>query len=111
MKRRFLYPFAVAFMGVALTFTSCSNGPKKEFNKLLLEVADNDATVDANDWTRIKTFLDNNKARFKDFYKNGELDEDAVEDYIEDFFENRRPPKTISFTNVAIKVNFYLERS
>jgi len=111
MKRRFLYPFAVAFMGVALTFTSCNNGPQKEFNKLLLEVAENDATVDANDWTRIKTFLEKNKARFKDFFKNGELDEDAVEDYIEDFFENRRPPKTISFTNVAIKVNFYLERS
>ncbi|MGI6223636.1 MAG: hypothetical protein ACOYJG_08505 [Prevotella sp.] len=111
MKKKLIYTLVAVIMGASFTLTSCGNGAKKEFNKLLLEVADNDATVDGNDWAKIKDFLDKNKARFKDFFKGGKLDEEKVEEYIEDFFENRRPPKNISFTNVAIMVNFYLERS
>ena len=111
MKRKLEYPLVASLLCVSLALASCGNGAKRELNKLLLEVAEGDATVDSGDWAKITDFLDKNKSRFKSFYKDGRLNSEAVEEYIEDFFAHRRPPKTISFTNVAIKVNFYLERS
>lgn len=108
------YIVSIALLALALTVASCGNGAKKDFNKLLLELADNDQTVDSNDWRKIADYLDRNKAHFKEFYDHGQLDVDDVEDYISDFFEHRRPPKHISFTGIGVRMpsfHIYLERS
>lgn len=112
MKRIYTY-LGMAVVGLTLSLTACRDSAKGELNKLLLEVADDDQTVDAAEWSRIAAFIDGHKAHFKNFYHGSDLDIDEVEDYIEDFFEHRRPPKRIKFTGIGgnIRVNFYLERS
>ena len=103
-----------AFLALTLTVASCGNGPRKEFNKLLLELADADQTIDGNDWQKIAYFLDRNKAHFKEFYDHGQIDVDDVEDYISDFFEHRRPSKHIAFQGIGAKqptFHIYVERS
>lgn len=104
----------LAFL-LAMTLASCGNKHKKEFNKLLLELADTDKTIDHSDWMTIENYLDGQKANFKDFYDGDKIDVDAVKEYITDFFEHRRPSKEINFVGVGnsayLKVNFYLERS
>lgn len=104
----------IVFLALALTVASCGNGAKKDFNKLLLELADKDQTVDSNDWRKIADYLDRNKAHFKEFYDHGQLDVDDVEDYISDFFEHRRPSKKIAFMGIGMRMpsfHIYLERS
>lgn len=100
----------LALILLSIVLTGCDNS-KKQLNALLIEVADKDQTVDAADWNRIVNFLTDNKAHFKDFFHGDDLDEEEVEEYVEDFFAKRRPPKTITFANYKVKVNFYLERS
>lgn len=103
-----------ALLALTLTVASCGNGPRKEFNKLLLELADADQTIDGNDWQKIAHFLDHNKAHFKEFYDHGQIDVDDVEDYISDFFEHRRPSKHIAFQGIGAKqptFHIYVERS
>lgn len=103
-----------AFLALTLTVASCGNGSRKEFNKLLLELADADQTIDGNDWQKIAHFLDRNKAHFKEFYDHGQIDVDDVEDYISDFFEHRRPSKHIAFQGIGAKqptFHIYVERS
>ena len=103
-----------ALLALTLTVASCGNGPRKEFNKLLLELADADQTIDGNDWQKIAHFLDRNKAHFKEFYDHGQIDVDDVEDYISDFFEHRRPSKHIAFQGIGAKqptFHIYVERS
>ena len=46
MKRKLEYPLVASLLCALLALTSCGNGAKKELNKLLLEVAEGDATVD-----------------------------------------------------------------
>lgn len=104
----------VALLALTLSVASCGNGSRKEFNKLLLELADADQTIDGNDWQKIADFLDRNKAHFKEFYDHGQIDEDDVEDYISDFFEHRRPSKHIAFQGIGAKqptFHIYVERS
>lgn len=104
----------IALLALALTVASCGNGAKKDFNKLLLELADRDQTIDSNDWQKITEYLDRNKAHFEEFYDHGQLDVDDVEDYISDFFEHRRPSKRIAFTGIGGRqpsFHIYLERS
>lgn len=112
MKRTSIYLMA-AILCLSLTLAACRDSARDGLQRLLVEVAADDGTVDAADWERITAFLDGHKARFKDFYHGDRLDTDAVEDYIEDFFEHRRPPRKIRFTGIGgdIRVNFYLERS
>lgn len=103
-----------ALLALTLTVASCGNGPRKELNKLLLELADADQTIDGNDWQKIAHFLDHNKAHFKEFYDHGQIDVDDVEDYISDFFEHRRPSKHIAFQGIGAKqptFHIYVERS
>lgn len=103
-----------ALLALTLTVASCGNGPRKELNKLLLELADADQTIDGNDWQKIAYFLDRNKAHFKEFYDHGQIDVDDVEDYISDFFEHRRPSKHIAFQGIGAKqptFHIYVERS
>ena len=104
----------IGWLSVAmLLLMACGGGKLKELNHLLLDVADKDAVIDASEWEQIVEFLDGQKAHFKDFYEDGQLDVDDVKDYIEDFFENRRPPKKVDIQagRRTLGVNFYLERS
>ena len=99
------------FAGVLLA--ACGGSEKKALNRLLLDVADKDEVIDATEWEQITEFLDGQKAHFKDFYKDGELDIEEVKEYVENFFEGRRPPKKIDIQagRRTLGVNFYLERS
>ncbi len=104
----------IAAAMLALLTAGCTGGAKKDFGRLLVELADNDQTIDAADWQQITDFLERNKAHFKDFYNNGQIDVEEVEDYISDFFEHRRPSKHIAFQGVGGKqptFSIYLERS
>ena len=104
----------IGWLSVAmLLLMACGGGQKKEFNRLLLDVADKDEVIDATEWEQIVEFLDGQKAHFKDFYDDGQLDVDEVKEYINDFFDNRRPPKKIDIQagQKTLGVNFYLERS
>ena len=108
------HSMCVAVAALALLAVSCTDGAKKDFGRLLVELADSDRTIDAGDWQKITDYLDRNKAHFKDFYNNGQLDADEVEEYINDFFEHRRPSKHITFQGVGGKqpsFHIYLERS
>lgn len=100
---------------ILVTFTSC-NKAQKGFNSLLIELADNDATIDANDWMKLKGYLVDHKTKLSSFFSNREIDIEKVKSYIIDFFSNRRPPKTICFFGINggskyLTVKFYLERS
>lgn len=105
----------IAFLSllIIIVTAACGNGQRRDFNHLLLKLADSDMTIDSHDWTEISQYLDRNKAHFKEFYKDGNIDTKAVEDYVSDFFAHRRPPKKIRFTFASgnIAFHFYLERS
>lgn len=107
------------FFGLVLTLivglTGCGNRHKQELNHLLLELADGDQIIDHSDWMTIESFLDAQKNHFKEFYDGDRLNAEAVKTYVADFFEHRRPARTITFIGVGeqafLRVNFYLERS
>lgn len=102
---------------LVLTFfviAGCGSSAQRDFNHLLLELADADQTISHDDWMKIESFLDSQKTHFGDFYSGDQLKVEAVKEYIKDFFEHRRSPKTIAFIGVGaeyLKVNFFLERS
>lgn len=103
-----------AWLALALTVVGCGNGAKKELNKMLIEMADKDQTVDSKDWQQLIDYLDRNKAHFKDFYKDGQIEPEKVQEYISDFFDSRRPPKEIRFVGIGgkeLSFSIYLERS
>ena len=106
--------FAIT-IALSLTMTSCRDNYTKEFNRLLIDLADNDQTIDRDDWSEIEKFLDSQKANFRDLFENDEINVNRVKEYISDFFERRRPSKEIMFVGVGgkeyLNVNFYLERS
>ena len=95
--------------------TSCKDKHTKEFNRLLLELADNDQTIDRDDWGEIEKFLDSQKANFRFLFNDDDININGVKEYISDFFERRRPSKEIMFVGIGgkeyLNVNFYLERS
>lgn len=105
--------FAALLLVLSMVFAGCGGNSKKELNHLLLELADGDQLIDGGDWARLEAFLDEQKANFREFYKDGELDVDEVKEYVDDFFGGRRPAKEIQFAvgKTALNVNFYLERS
>lgn len=96
-------------------FVGCGDSHTKDLNRLLLDLADKDETIDRDDWAEIEKFLDSQKAHFGDFYEKGQVDVDEVKEYISDFFDRRRPSKEIQFVGVGgkeyLNVNFFLERS
>lgn len=103
----------ITLLGLAL-LCGCTSGAKRDFNRLLVELAADDGTIDGHDWEQITAFLDKQKAHFKDFYDDGKLDTDDVEEYITDFFAHRRPPKEIRFTGIGndrMSFRIYIERS
>lgn len=95
--------------------TGCTGKEKRQFNRLLTELAEQDHVIDASDWKKISVYLNDNKTRFSDFYRDNRLDEKAVEDYISKFFEHHRPSFKVRFVGVGSQgpmvANFYLERS
>lgn len=98
-----------------LSLSSCSKKGDKELNKLLVELADADMTIDREDWERLEDYLDANQAHFKAWYADGQLNVDLVKQHIRDLFERRHAEKPIKFVGIGgaehLKVNFYLERS
>ena len=57
-----------AMMVVVVSFvTSCGNSEKRYLNALLVELAADDATIDAADWTEITDYIDGQKNHFKNF--------------------------------------------
>lgn len=103
-----------ALLSLALVSVGCGNGARKEFNKMLLELADKDQTVDAHDWQQMADYLDRNKAHFKEWFADGQLDAGALRAYIRDFFGHRRPAKEVRFVGLdgeAVAFHIYVERS
>lgn len=103
-----------ALLALSLVSVGCGNGAKKEFNKMLLELADKDQVIDNSDWKQLSDYLDRNKVNFKDFFEGGQLDMSAVKEYISDFFEHRRPSKEVSFVGIGgrdLSFRIYVERS
>ncbi|PTL32894.1 hypothetical protein C7120_11510 [Prevotella sp. oral taxon 376] len=93
---------------------SCGDKSQKEFGRLLTELAGQDETVDRADWQRIADFLDKNKAHFSDLYDGNGLKAEAVKEYIQDFFDHRRPAKDISFAGIdeePLSFRIFLEQS
>ncbi|MGI6242011.1 MAG: hypothetical protein ACOYJK_00505 [Prevotella sp.] len=99
---------------LVLMSTGCGNKAKKEFNQILLELADKDQMIDAEDWKQIVAFLERNKANFKDFIRDGEVDAEEVQKYVSDYFEHRRPAKEVKFVGIGeqdLTFHIYMERS
>ncbi len=114
MKKIFKALIILFVVFVSSTFVACTDSAKKDFNHLLIEVAGNDYTIDRDEWHKLQSFIDENKAHFKEFYHDGQLDKESVKKYITDFFSKRRDAHEINFVGLAdepIKVNFFLERS
>jgi len=107
--------FIAAFISIFVLVTSCKDNHTKDFNRLLLELADNDQTIDRDDWVEIEKYLDSQKANFRFLFDDDNISIQGVKEYIQDFFERRRPSKEIQFVGIGGKefmnVNFYLERS
>lgn len=102
------------FLFATFCLAGCVNNTKKDFNKLLMELAGKDQTIDHDDWIAIENYLDGQKVHFKDLYQDGLLNKEAVQKYIEDFFSHRRDSGKISFIGMedqTLNVHFYLERS
>lgn len=105
---------ALLVVSIAIV-TSCGSGKKKELNRLLLELAADDHTIDHKDWTAIASLLNSRKEDFADFYDGETIKTDAVKQYITEFFAGRRPATSIAFVGIGndkfMTVKFYLERS
>lgn len=107
--------YIVVFL-LATLLAGCTDKKAKELDRLLVEVAGEDATVDGDEWNRVVEFLDRNKAHFGKFYDDGgELLVDEVKQYVSDLFARRRPPMEIDLSGAGsaepLAVHFYLERS
>lgn len=118
MKRLFdiiLLSFTLLTILGSLLMTSCGD-PNKEFDSLLSRLGGKDKVIDSNDWQQILEYLDSNKAKMKDFYVDGKLDNEALQKHIVDYFKGRRNPIDIQFEGIGsvkpyLSVKFYLERS
>ena len=110
------YGFALLLSGLLVVVAaSCGNRDQREFNRMLVSLAADDATIDSDDWGKIAGYLDEHKAHFGEFYTDGQIDYDKLEDYISEYFDDRRPSVDIRFDGMngggALAVKFYLERS
>ena len=114
--KNIIYPIICLILTVCvLSVSGCGNSNKKEFNRLLLTLAESDRTIDNNDWKKIESSITSAKENFEEFYEDGRLDTEKVKIYIEEFFKNRRPSIEVSFVGTGsdgrISAKFYLERS
>ena len=67
---------------------SCSNSARNEFDRLLVTLAADDATIDHADWEKIVSYIDANKAKLSDFYDGDTLSVEKVKTYISKMFDN-----------------------
>lgn len=114
--KNIIYPIICLILTVCvLSVSGCGNSNKKEFNRLLLTLAESDHTIDNNDWKKIESSITSAKENFEEFYEDDRLDTEKVKTYIEEFFKNRRPAIEVSFVGIGgdgrITAKFYLERS
>ena len=114
--KNIIYPIICLILTVCvLSVSGCGNSNKKEFNRLLLTLAESDRTIDNNDWKKIESSINSAKENFEEFYEGDRLDTEKVKTYIEEFFKNRRPSIEVSFVGIGgdgrITAKFYLERS
>lgn len=102
---------------VVLALSSCGRASKAEqqLNRLLRDVAENDHTIDSQDWSKIRTLIESQSDEFNQFYNDGQLDKSLVKTYITEFFKDRRPSFDVAFVGIDasdnLAVDFYLERS
>lgn len=115
MNKNFFLSLIFAVAATALSLCSCADDAHTDFDRLLVQLAADDATIDSGDWSKIVAFIDAHKAKMGDFYSNGNIDAERVKTYISDMFADRRPPLQIAFTGIGqtrdLSVKFYLERS
>lgn len=114
--KNIIYPIICLILTVCvLSVSGCGNSNKKEFNRLLLTLAESDRTIDNNDWKKIESSITSAKENFEEFYEDDRLDTEKVKTYIEEFFKNRRPSIEVSFVGIGgdgrMTAKFYLERS
>lgn len=94
--------------------TGCRDGVKKQFDRLVVELAGDDGDISADDWAKMRRFLEDNRAKVDDFFDGDNIDGNAVKEYIAELFANRRPPKEINFSGISdspVAVDIWLERS
>lgn len=115
MDKRFHTILLAAITTLIMAIAGCSDQTHTDFDRLLVELASKDSTIDSDDWSKITSFIESHKAEMDDFYDNGNINANAVKSYISDLFANRRPPLDIKFTGIGtakfMSVKFYLERS
>lgn len=95
-------------------FMSCGNRAEKDLNRLLTDMIKDDHAIDHDEWMELKEFLDANKLHFERFYRDGQVDAEAIKQYIKNWAEKRRDEQQINFSGMetaTLKVNFFLERS
>lgn len=114
MKIKRLLTYTLLIVASFTITTGCRDGVKKQFDRLVVGLADKDSDINADDWKLIKQFLEDNRAKMGDFYDGDNIDNEEVKEYITELFANRRPPKEIRFSGIADKpvtVDIWLERS
>lgn len=116
MKKFQIHIIIVLTLLVAGSVCSCRDAREKEFDSLIVSLAETDGEIDFDDWNEIVTFVNDNKARLTKFVTDGEIDTEAVKEYISNFFLHRHPSQEIAFNGAGaasqfMAVKFYLERS
>lgn len=114
--KNIIYPIICLLLTVCImSIIGCGNSDKKEFNRLLLTLAESDHTIDNDDWKKLESYITSKEQEFDDFYENDKIDADRVKTYITEFFKNRRPATEVKFVGVGkdwyLTAKFYLERS
>lgn len=114
MKELLRTVLCLSIVVVMLAASGCGNSRKRELNRLLVELAASDQTIDASDWAKITGYIDAQKMNLKEFYDDGSLNVSAVKAYITDFFGHRRPAIAINFAGVDVRpltFHVFIERS
>ncbi len=99
----------------ASTMAGCHDSGKKAFNRLLLQLAEEDHIIDHNDWVAIEKWMNDNASSLSELREGNRPDIKKTKEYITDFFKKRRPSTDITFVGIGGKpflaVHLYLERS
>lgn len=112
IRNTILFLLSVFMAGIT---SGCQDSGKKAFNRLLLQLAEEDHTIDHNDWMAIEKWMHENAAALSELRDGDHPDVKKTKEYIADFFKNRRPSADITFVGIGSKpflaVHLYLERS
>ena len=92
-----LFVFILAFF-----LLSCSNNVEKKFDRMLLELAGEDATIDSKDWTTLRSFIENHRAKLPDDFYDGNSFSKELLNFLK---KKKKLGKVISF--IRNKTNFY----